>query len=146
MAIATLNDIFGYIVTTVTGDATLTSLGHNSMWAHQAPENVPTPFFIIAKQTGGFDQLLGSGRAFDNHSVMIKSVTSVSTSGSGDGGALGRTAMNRLRELIVFQQPTLTTGYTMVIRETNDFEYREAESGGNIFYHVGCVFQIMLGH
>lgn len=143
--VASLNDVYEYIVTTVTGDATLTTLGHNSIWSHQAPENVPAPFFIMAKQTGGFDFALDSTRTMDEHFVMIKSVTEASSTGA-DGGALGRDAMNRLRELIVFQRPTLTSGYTIFIGESNDFEYREAESGNNIFYHVGVVFRIILGH
>lgn len=143
--VASLNDIYGFITTAVTTDATLTSMQHNRIWSHQAPENVPSPYFIMAKQTGNFNFALSSTRTHDSHYVMIKSVTQASPVG-GDGGALGRDAMDRLRELIVFQRPTLTSGYTMVIKESHDFEYREAESSNVIIYHVGVVFEIMLGH
>ena len=143
--VASLNDVYGFISTQVTTDAQLTTMQHNRIWTHQAPENVPAPYFIMAKQTGNFNFALNSTRTHDSHYVMIKSVTQSSASGA-DGGALGRDAMNRLRELIVFQRPTLTAGYTMVIKESHDFEYREAESGNVIIYHVGVVFEIMLGH
>lgn len=146
MAVATLNDVLEYIVTTVTNDSVLESWDHNSVWAHQAPENVPTPFFILdpASNTSSFS--LGNSRTFDSYSMAIKSVTTVSDSGTADGGSLGRDAMNRLRDILVFQKPSLSSGYTMVIRESNGFEYKEAESGGNIFYHVGTYFEILLGY
>lgn len=143
--VASLNEVYQYISTTVTNDPDLTTMQHNRIWSHQAPENVPSPYFIMAKQTGNFNFALSSTRAYDSHYVMIKSVTESSASGA-DGGALGRNAMGRLRDLIVFQRPVLLSGYTMVIKESHDFEYREAESGNVLIYHVGVVFEIMLGH
>jgi hypothetical protein len=143
--VASLNDVYEFIATEVANDPYLTSINHNTIWSHQAPEMARTPYFIMHKQTGGFNFTLNSGRAYDQNMITIKSVTEA-THDSGDGGALGRDAMSRLRELIVFQRPTLSSGYTMVIQENNDFEYREAESGNVLIYHVGIVFRIMLGH
>lgn len=142
---ASLNDFYEYVTGAVTSDATLTSLGHNTIWSHQAPEVSNSPYFIMAKQTGSFDKTLGRGQAFDSHFVMIKSVTMASPSG-GDGGWLGRQAMGRLRDIITYAQPVIPSGYTISVLPNNDFEYREAESGSVIIYHVGIVFEVILGH
>lgn len=143
--IAPLGEIIGFIVGTISNDPVLQGLGHSVAWSHQAPSQTPFPYFIIQKQSDNYRFTLDSGRAFDQHFISVKSVTRNNIEES-DGGELGRLANERAREILFTQRPTLSNGYTMRIRESNGFEYREAEDGNRLYYHVGTVYAIMMGY
>lgn len=144
MSRAQLRDVYAWIIDTLRNDPQLIALGHDQVWSHQAPKTATTPFFLLQKQTGGFYHTLGNKTPIRRHFVAIKSVT-MGSEGASDGGDLGRQAISRAEELIGDKLPVLPNGYTMKIRFSSDFEYREAESGNLVFYHVGVVFEIILG-
>lgn len=143
--VASLGDIYEFIATTLANDSELQSMGHQHAWSHQAPPQAPFPYFIIQKQSDNYRHTLNEGRAYDQHFIAVKSVTR-NTVEESDGGNLGRRANERARELLYGKHPAVNNSYTMRIRESNGFEYREAEDGNRIYYHVGTVYGIMLGY
>lgn len=143
--VASINSIYQFMVGEVEADPVLTSMNHNRIWAHQAPETSPMPYFIIDREPGDFAFTLGYGRAFDEYRVSVKSVTRNSRT-SSDGGALGRNALTRFREIVPLRRPVVLNGYTMVIREFSDFDFDEPETGDNVYYHTGVVLEVTLGH
>lgn len=138
-----LRDVIQWLVTTLEADATLTGLGVEGAYSRVIPSFVEGPAIVIAKQTGFHNYVFGK-EAHNRHWVSIKCVEP-SEDDVNTGGDVARQVMDRVRELINLQRPTLTSGYTMIIMADNDYEYDEQEAGDNVYYHVGTVYRIQLG-
>lgn len=137
---AQLQDVITWIVGQINNDPIITSLNANRTFMHSAPEKVATPFVIIQKQTGTADYVMCK-QAFASHFLAIKCVDT-----GFDGGTRARAVMNRVKDLLDLQKPTLPNGgYTMSIKVNNSYEYDEQESGNNNFYHVVENFEVIIG-
>lgn len=139
---AHLREVLTWIVGQINGDSTLTTtLGLKKAWMFSAPEHTAFPYVIMTKQTGAHDHSLGNREAHNRHYVAIKCVDN-----GFDGGDRARKVMDRVKDLINHQRPTLTQGgYTIAILASNDYEYDEQENGNQNFYHVVTVYMIQLG-
>lgn len=134
-----VRDINAYIVSTLENDATLQGWGVD-VFSLAAPEDYPTPFIIMERQSGVHDYHLGV-ESIQRHWIFLKSVTL-----GEDGGKLGRQIMDRVNVLLTGQTPTIPSGYVARVQATTDLEYIEAETGNIQFFHVGTVFQFFLGN
>lgn len=135
---APLREVYAWIISTLQGDAELQSLGYTRVFSYKAPEGQDFPYFILEKQTGVHDYVMGA-EAHNRHWIVVKSINY-----GTDGGDKGRRAQDRVRELLNNQRPALSEGYVMVIRANNDFEFVEAEAGNNMFYNIGTVYLVQL--
>lgn len=136
---AYFRDILQWIVGQIEADSALGALGVNDAYMYNAPESAIYPYIIMKKQTGSYEYTF-SKEAYNSHWLAIKCVES-----GYSGGDVARQAMDRVKALINQQRPTLSSGYTMRIQASTDFETQEAESGNNIYTHVGTVYIIQLG-
>lgn len=135
----TLQDAISYIVSAINADSTLTSLGLHGAFMHSAPERQQFPYVIIQKQSGLHEHVICK-EAFATHFLAIKCVDT-----GFDGGNRARTIMERVKELLDHQSPTLGSGYAMAILANNSYEYDEQETGNNNFYHSVINFRVILG-
>lgn len=138
---AHLRDVIQWAVGQINADSTLTGLGLQKAWMNSPPEGTAFPYVIIKKQTGVHEHGLGNVELFNRHWLAIKCVDT-----GFDGGDRARRVMDRVRELVNHQRPTLSGGgYTIAILANSDFEYDEQENGNNNFYHVVTVYMVHLG-
>lgn len=137
-----IRQVYSYLVDTLEQDATLQGMSPNGVdvFALKAPEDHPTPFILLERQSGTHSYVMGA-ESIQRHWVFIKSITE-----GGDGGALGRGIMDRVHERLTGDLPTISGGYVARIQATTDLEYIEAETGNIQFFHVGTVFQFYLGN
>lgn len=146
MANGTLRDAFAAMITLLGADSTLNNLGvsANDIFALKAPESHSTPFVIFEKYSATHDFVLGGSGTYDTHYILIKVVSG----GQGDYsmGDLSRQISDRIVAILTGFKPSLPTGYIIRIEPQTDIEFSESESGNILFYHVGTVFKIYIGH
>ena len=135
---APIREIFSWMVSTLQADAEMISLGFTKVFAYKAPEDFTFPYVILEKQSGAHSYNFGV-ESFNRHWITVKSVHL-----GTDGGDLGRRAQDRIRELLSNKRPSLTEGYTMMVRANTDYEYVEAEAGNFQFYPIGTVYFVQL--
>ncbi len=63
---------FEYIYTTLSGDATLTSLAPGGVWRTLAPDGTASPFTTMAFQSGIDTMIVNAARIFSQPLLMIK--------------------------------------------------------------------------
>jgi len=136
---AYLRDVIAWMVSTIADDTVLQSLGVSGTFMYNAPEGQDYPYIIIQK-TAETHKFVFGDEAYNEHWLAVKALDK-----GFDGGDRARQVMDRVRFLFKEARPTLTSGYTMVIRAQSGFELCEAEAGNNFFYHVGTVFVPWLG-
>lgn len=136
---AYLRDIIQWMVTTIMNDSVIQGLSVSGVSMYESPEGEAYPFVIIQKTSETHKFVLGN-EAYNEHWLAVKCVDK-----GFDGGDRARQVMDRIRFLFKEARPTISSGYTMLIRAQSGFEMAEAETGNNNFYHVGTVFVAWLG-
>jgi hypothetical protein len=117
-------------------DAGLISLGVTGVFDLQAPESQALPVVIFQKQDGEHQYVYGR-RAWQDHNYVVKGVAAESKD-------LAEQLDDRCYTLLNLQPLVLDDGYTMVVKRNGDISYAE-RLGGTTFYHVGGLYEIMVG-
>lgn len=135
--VATLRDTMDFIISTLNGDATLVAL-HNGIWWYAAPEGTLFPYIIIQKVAGRTSYNLGV-ESVDTQYITLKAIDM-----GFDGGNGARAIMERVKFLLNNKTGSVASGNIMIIRDNNEFDFEEQESGNKNFYHIGIIFEIQM--
>lgn len=129
------------IYSRLTGDSTLVALlsSGTAVYPHVAPQNAVLPYVIFAFRDPHEDSYVYTGRAYETFSYLIKGVT-----GPSEDHQPAMAISERIDALITDTLPA-PTGYSMMYRRrVNRVEYPEKLEAGEIFWHAGGVYRIMI--
>jgi hypothetical protein len=129
-------DVNKALYAALNADAALLSLGVTGVFDVQAPESKSLPYVVFSKSDGTHEYVL-SRRAWQAHNYVIKAIAK-------ENKDLAERIDNRILAVLNLTRPALDNGFVMNLRRDTDISYAE-QSGGSTFYHVGGLYEVMVG-
>lgn len=127
-----------WIVSTLSGDATLAAEAPGSVWRAEAPPGTAVPYVIVQYQPGqSKDEMAFGGRAFSDLCFQV-----IATGPASNGQTIANAAA-QIDTLLTVTQPTAITGGTIIASYRTDPHETDTIITGETWTDMGGIYRIM---